>query len=141
MIPIIRFTAIRAPDRLNYIDKWVNASSIANDPVLKEYNVNIQPKMVELEGRVLSAPDIQYKAGNAKSVIKSQDIGVKGAWNHGNIQFMNARVLKNWVILNLSRSQKMVQLESELIFIGKQRCSMTFTNVVSFCDYNYFIKN
>ena len=116
---IIRYTAIKATDRLNYIDKWVNSSSIVNDPVLKEYNVNLQFKMIELEGRVLTAPDIQYRSSSARSVVKSQDIGVKGSWDHRNLQFLNPKGLRKWVILNLSRSQKMVQLESELIYTGK----------------------
>lgn len=116
---IIKSTAIKASDRLNYIDKWVNSSSIVNDPILKEYNVNLQFKMVELDGRVLNAPDIQYNQRQQKSVVKTDEIGTKGAWDHRNLQFVNPKPLKKWVMLNLSRSNKLDKLEYELINVGK----------------------
>ena len=117
---IIKETAIKAPDRLNYIDKWINASTITNDPILKEYNVDLKLKMIELEGRVLSAPDIEYNK-NTKSVVTSREIGTKGAWDQRNRAFANPVMVNRWVILNTSnaREEQCNQMAHEFYKVGK----------------------
>ena len=59
---VIKHTAVKATDRLNYIQNWINISNINKDPILKEFNIDVSLKVTELDGRVLEAPDIVYKA-------------------------------------------------------------------------------
>jgi eukaryotic translation initiation factor 2C len=114
---IIRHTAVPATDRINYIDKWVNNSSIGKDPILNEYNVDLKLKMVEMTGRVLDAPDIVYN----KTGILSRTIGSKGCWDHKNLPFANPVGVPRWVIINMSRASEndCLNLQDELIRIGK----------------------
>jgi hypothetical protein len=74
---VIRETAVKAIDRMNYINRWSEQSKIATDPILKEYNIDIKLKMIELDGRVLDAPDIVYNKA-AGNLISSGTIGSKG---------------------------------------------------------------
>ena len=72
---IIRETALRAPDRMAFIDKWAHTSGIDKDPILQEYNINVNLKMIEMDGRILDAPDILYSNPN---IMKSNQIASKG---------------------------------------------------------------
>lgn len=115
---IIRHTAINAEHRMNYIDNWVKSNKIANDPILKEYNVNLKLQMVNLTGRILSAPDIEY---SSRQVVSSATIGTKGSWDHRNFRFAMPNNAQRWVVLNMARTypDTIPKLTSELIRIGR----------------------
>jgi hypothetical protein len=49
---IIKQTAVKAPDRMAYIQNWINRSQIDQDPVLKQFNIDVNLKITELDGRV-----------------------------------------------------------------------------------------
>jgi hypothetical protein len=51
---IIKQTAVKATDRMKYIQNWINRSSIDQDPVLKEFNIDISLRVTELDGRVIN---------------------------------------------------------------------------------------
>jgi eukaryotic translation initiation factor 2C len=115
---MIKHTAVRAPDRMKYIDNWVNKSGIKADPILKEYNIDVNLKMVELEGRVMEAPDIQYRTNQ----MSSRQIGDKGSWDHRNFNFNVPRKVENWVVINASsrvRDDAMNEFIKMLMRIGK----------------------
>lgn len=93
---MIKNTAVPAPDRMRYIDTWANNTDINKDPVLKEYNINVNLRMLEVDGRVLDAPDIQYKGSKAVSAR----IGDRGSWDHRNNKFFNAIKVDKWILVN-----------------------------------------
>nr|AGH55731.1 argonaute B2 [Brachionus calyciflorus] len=95
---MIKLAAVPAPDRMNYIDNWMKESKINQDPVLKQYNIDVELKMVELDGRVLEAPDVQYKGRKAE--IKF--IAEKGAWDHRNNKFFDAKRISKWLVVNFA---------------------------------------
>ncbi len=98
---IIKETAVPAPARLSYVERWVQSSNINNDPILKEYNIDVGLKMIEFEGRVLAAPDIEYSRAN-KTVVRSETIGEKGAWLHNNMNFVNPVTIPRWVVISMA---------------------------------------
>jgi eukaryotic translation initiation factor 2C len=107
---------------MNYIQNWTNSSSIDKDPVLKEYNISINLKLIEMEGRVLEAPDVQYGGTPTPSVTTSKVIAEKGSWDHRNCKFVNSIPIKKWVVLNFSHRIKdsvAYEFASALIRIGK----------------------
>ena len=117
---IIKETATKAIDRMNYIDRWAQKSEIHKDPILREYNIDVKLKMIELNGRVLEAPDIGYNklAGN---LVTSRTIAQRGSWDHRNFQFANSVKIERWVILNLARikEDQAWQFAEMLVRIGK----------------------
>lgn len=96
---IIKYTAVPAEQRMRYIDTWANNSQIHKDPILKQYNISVEMKMVQLDGRVLPAPDIQYEKGSKP--FESRTIGERGSWDHRSAKFISPIEIKNWVIINL----------------------------------------
>ena len=107
---------------MNYIQNWVNKSNVEKDPILKEYNISINLKLIELQGRVLDAPDIQYGGNPMPAVATSKNIAEKGAWDHRNWKFANARPITKWVVLNFSgrvRDSVAYEFAKALIRIGK----------------------
>ena len=95
---IIKRTAVRAPDRMAYIESWAKNSNIDQDPILKQYNINIDLRLIEVDGRVLEAPDVKY---GLKS-IESKSIGEKGYWKHYEFRLVNGVNIVRWVVLNFS---------------------------------------
>ena len=80
---MIRNTAIEAPERMKFIQKWSENSQLSNDPILKEYNIDIDLKMIDLNGRVLDPPNIGYKETSPnQAIVASEQIGSIGSWNH-----------------------------------------------------------
>lgn len=95
---IIKQTAVPPAQRMQYIDTWAKRSNIEKDPILNEYNIKLELKMIQLFGHVLEAPDIQYSGTKS---VPSKIIGETGAWDHRNFIFNSPIVVKNWVLVNL----------------------------------------
>ena len=116
---LIKKTAVKAPERMAYIESWANKSAIDKDPILKEYNINVNLRLVEVDGRVLNAPDVQY-AGN--NVANSRSIGERGSWRHDNFKLVNGVNVNRWVALNFSgrvRDQSAYDFCMNLSRVGK----------------------
>lgn len=95
-------SVLEAPKRMERIQEWANTCALAKDPILKEFNIDVDLKnMVQLTGRVIPAPDVQYAK---QQFVTSNVIGEKGAWDHRNKTFYQTqmRPLKTWVIINLA---------------------------------------
>lgn len=99
---MIKHTAVKAPDRSNYIQTWINTCNIDKDPVLREFDIKVDLRPVELSGRVLAAPDIQYGGKPTPFVTMSRNIGEKGSWDHRTAKFLNSITVKKWIVLNFS---------------------------------------
>jgi len=118
---IIKETAVRAPERMKYIDTWINSSGINNDPILQQYNVNLKMKMIELDGRVLAAPDIEYSR-STRSIVKSETIADKGSWMHANLAFANPVRLTKWALISMSfaKENQCYGLAEQLTQVGRR---------------------
>ena len=116
---IIKRTAVPALERASYIENWIKNSNISNDFVLKDFNIGVNIKMVEMDVRVLEAPDIEYSSAD-KSKVPARLIGEKGSWDHRNFKFRNAVPIKRWIVINCSfRVKSLDNLIDELIRVGK----------------------
>jgi eukaryotic translation initiation factor 2C len=96
---IIKLSAVPATERMKSIENWASNSGIDKDPILANYNINVNLKMMEVDGRVLAAPDIVYQK---EYVVPSKVIGEKGSWDHRNRAFFSTRRVERWVVLNLA---------------------------------------
>lgn len=59
------------------------------------FGISMDPEMCRLEGRVLSAPKLEY--GNGKCI----NVGTKGAWNLLQAPFLRGMELKSWAVVSL----------------------------------------
>lgn len=99
---IFKVTAVKAPDRLNYIESWIGKTNIDKDPILKQFNIEVNLRPVELGGRVLEAPDLQYGGGAQPAIATSRSIAERGQWDHRNFKLANPKKISKWVVLNCS---------------------------------------
>ena len=88
---------------------------------MKEYNIDVKLKMIELDGRVLEAPDIAYN--NGKSVT-TEKIAQNGCWNHKGFQFIDSVKIERWLILNIATGVELLtsqiqEFSEMLVRIGK----------------------
>lgn len=118
---VIKETAMKAPDRMNYVERWIQSSGIVKDPILKEYDIDVSLKMIEFDGRVLSAPDIEYNKAQ-KIVVKSETIGERGSWLHQNFAFSNPVKIARWVIISMgyAKEDQCYNLADLLVQTGKR---------------------
>ena len=133
---MIRHTAVPAHVRKTQIMNWVTQSEVSKDPILKAYNINIDLRMIQLDGRVLPGPDINY--GKSK-MVTSKEIGEKGSWDHRSKPFLNPMNVVNWVVLNLA-GPKLSQGVEKLIGLFIDGTKSTLKNILNiffifFCVY------
>ena len=93
---MIKKTAVACDVRKKDIESMITSSPLVTDPILKNYNIQVQFEMAKIVGKVLSAPDLVYK----NKVTYSDEIGNKGQWDNINKQFLNCKELGDWIIVN-----------------------------------------
>lgn len=57
---MIKATARSAPDREREINNLVHKADFNNDPYVQEFGLTISNSMMEVRGRVLAPPKLQY---------------------------------------------------------------------------------
>jgi len=93
---LIRSAAKPADERQREIEGWVRKAAINQDPVAQKFGIQMEHKMVQLQGRVLKAPELEY--GN-KQLVKPQ----KGQWDmgRGGYRFKKSVDMTHWAIVCL----------------------------------------
>lgn len=97
---MIRATARKAPDREQEIVNLVRRADFSNDPYASDFGISISDKMVELQGRVLDAPKLQYGGRDRPKVSP-----VKGTWDMRGKQLFHGIEIKNWAIVCFANPQ------------------------------------
>ncbi|KAK9365990.1 Piwi domain-containing protein [Lipomyces kononenkoae] len=92
---MIKITAQRPDVRMNAIRTNVRTLGWDNDPVLKAYNLKIQPEMIVTDGRILPPPVINYGAGSKKVSLQPQD----GRWNLIGQKLALPQKLESWGVM------------------------------------------
>ena len=131
---MIRATARSAPDREREIANLVNKADFNNDPYVKEFDLQISPTMMEVKGRVLPAPRLQYGGRT-----KQQATPVQGVWDMRGKQFHTGVEIRVWAIACFAPS-KTVREESMRSFTQQlQKISsdagMPIVSQPCFCKY------
>ncbi|GMH42602.1 hypothetical protein BSKO_10521 [Bryopsis sp. KO-2023] len=97
---IITFAAKKPHERKAGIERALGQSGITRDGVTRNFGIDVQNRMVELEGRVLPQPHLEYTRPG------SLDTGTRGAWNLEGIQFLEGGTIKGWGIVNFEREDR-----------------------------------
>ncbi|XP_027205239.1 protein argonaute-1 [Dermatophagoides pteronyssinus] len=90
---MIKATARSAPDREREINNLVKKADFNNDPYVREFGLSISNMMMEVKGRVLPPPKIQYGGRT-----RQQAFPVLGVWDMRNKQFHTGVEIRTWAI-------------------------------------------
>lgn len=90
---MIKATARSAPDREREINSLVRKADFNNDPYMKEFGLEISTAMIEVRGRVLPPPRLQYGGRTRQQALPNQ-----GVWDMRGKQFFTGVDIKVWAI-------------------------------------------
>ncbi|XP_052237159.1 protein argonaute-2-like isoform X2 [Dreissena polymorpha] len=97
---MIKATARSAPDREKEINNLVRKANFNSDPYLQTFGISIVPQMVDVHGRVLNPPKIQYggRVGDSSLSSKAQVVPSDGVWDMRGKQFYSGIEIRVWAI-------------------------------------------
>ncbi|CAB3368695.1 Hypothetical predicted protein [Cloeon dipterum] len=118
---MVRAATTRPKDRKEKIMEAFNSLRLTSDSCLREFDIKVEPQMIQVEGRVIAPPALQYKANYQ---VKVRD----GVWRMDRQQFKTVvKQVQNWAILDLSIAKEgsIRFLKDELVTVGAS-VGMTF---------------
>ncbi|XP_022161620.1 protein argonaute-2-like [Myzus persicae] len=142
---MIKATAKNAPDREQDINSLIHRANFVNDPYVQEFGLSISDTMMEVRGRVLPPPKLQYggqtivKQGGLNGQQTKQATPNQGVWDMRGKQFFTGVEIRNWAIASFT-PQRTVREESLKYFtIQLQKISrdagMPIVAQPCFCKY------
>ncbi|XP_012943067.1 protein argonaute-2 isoform X3 [Aplysia californica] len=90
---MIKATARSAPDREKEINNLIRKANFNADPYLQTFGISINTQMMDVQGRVLTAPKLQYGGRT-----KAQAIPNQGVWDMRGKQFYQGIEIRVWAI-------------------------------------------
>eukprot|EP00090_Calanus_glacialis_P010299 TRINITY_DN1867_c0_g1_i1.p1 TRINITY_DN1867_c0_g1~~TRINITY_DN1867_c0_g1_i1.p1 ORF type:complete len:964 (-),score=188.83 TRINITY_DN1867_c0_g1_i1:1805-4696(-) len=90
---MIKATARSAPDREREINNLVRKADFNNDAYVQEFGLKITQNLMEVKGRVLPPPKLQYGGRTKQLALPNQ-----GVWDMRGKQFFNGIEIREWAI-------------------------------------------
>lgn len=90
---MIKATARSAPDREREINNLIRKADFNNDPYVQEFGLTISNSMMEVRGRVLPPPKLQYGGRTKQQALPNQ-----GVWDMRGKQFFTGVEIRVWAI-------------------------------------------
>ncbi len=90
---MIKATARSAPDREREINNLIRKADFNNDPYVQEFGLNISNNLMEVRGRVLPPPKLQYGGRTKQQALPNQ-----GVWDMRGKQFFAGVEIREWAI-------------------------------------------
>ncbi|KFD57119.1 hypothetical protein M513_02004 [Trichuris suis] len=103
---VIRQCAMDAPTRLQVCMEMMRRANLENDEFLKEFGLDIARTFVEVPGRVLRAPKLEYKRGGRSAVVEPSN----GTWQMRDVQFFQGGNCANFSAVAFGRSSSLGQV-------------------------------
>ncbi|XP_060520779.1 protein argonaute-2 isoform X2 [Cylas formicarius] len=97
---MIKATARSAPDREREINNLVRRADFNNDEYVQEFGLTISNNMMEVRGRVLPPPKLQYggRVASLSGQNKQQACPNQGVWDMRGKQFFTGVEIRVWAI-------------------------------------------
>ena len=97
---MIKFAATRPDYRKKAIDNGLKMLDWAQDPMLHNYGMKINPSMLQTKARILEPPTVEYAGGSANP-------GYSGRWDLRGKVFLksNPAILKSWGVCIIGQGQ------------------------------------
>ncbi|KAF1321535.1 Argonaute1, partial [Globisporangium splendens] len=105
---MIRFTCTNPQDRKRSIETKFREAGFDRDPTLQAFGLNVNSKMVEMQGRLLAPPNMAYKNGTIRP-----DTGV---WNMKGKSFFQAAKLNSWSVISCCDPRRNPMSDMEKFF-------------------------
>jgi eukaryotic translation initiation factor 2C len=90
---MIKATAKSAPEREKEINNLIRKADFNNDPFVQEFGLNISHNLMEVRGRVLPPPKLQYGGRTKQQALPNQ-----GVWDMRGKQFFTGVEIREWAI-------------------------------------------
>ena len=131
---MIKATARSAPDREREICNLMRRADYNNDPFVQTFGINVSSRLMEIQGRILPPPRLQYGGRT-----KQQTVPHQGVWDMRGKQFYVGVEIHEWAIACFA-PQRNVKEESLRNFTHSlQRISvdagMPIVGQPCFCKY------
>ena len=107
---MIKYAAKPAFEREKVIQQIANTEIVPNDPLLAHYGIKPSNRMIEVSGRILDTPTINY----SNKTINPRD----GSWNLIDVVFSNGKMMDNWGILDFVGVRDVGQFIREVQSVG-----------------------
>ena len=107
---MIRYSARPAFEKEKVIQQIANREIVVNDPLLAHYGIKPSNRMIEVNGRILDIPTINYR----NKTINPRD----GSWNLIDVVFSVAKAMDNWGIIDFVGVRDVGQFIHELQTVG-----------------------
>ncbi|RLN51756.1 hypothetical protein BBJ28_00021972 [Nothophytophthora sp. Chile5] len=91
---MIRFTCTPPDQRKRSIEQKFREAGFNTDPTLQAFGLEVNPRMVEVRGRQLPPPTMEYSRGVREN---PRD----GAWNMRGKRFNTPAALKSWTVMSM----------------------------------------
>ncbi|XP_026820785.1 protein argonaute-2-like [Rhopalosiphum maidis] len=98
---MIKETSRIAPDREQEINSLIHQANLNNDPYVKEFGLTISNSMMDVSGRVLPPPKLQYGGGtslNQEGFNNQQVLPKQGVWDMRGKQFFTGVEIRIWAL-------------------------------------------
>ncbi|CDW95239.1 hypothetical protein [Sporisorium scitamineum] len=97
----IRHSALAPPARKQRIDQIRQEVGYDNDPMLRQWGIEVSKAPLDAEARVIAPPDVSYAPGSQKPRVEH------GAWNLVGARFVKpGQDLMTWGVLNFSNADQ-----------------------------------
>jgi eukaryotic translation initiation factor 2C len=90
---MIKATARHAPDREREICNLIKKANFNNDPYVQEFGIQVSNRLMEIQGRILPPPKLQYGGRS-----KQQTMPHQGVWDMRGKQFFVGVDIHEWAI-------------------------------------------
>jgi len=131
---MIKATARSAPDRQREIINLIKKADFNNDPYVKEFGLNISNNLMEVRGRVLPPPKIQYGGRTRQQALPNG-----GVWDMRGKQFFTGIEIREWAIACFAPQRTVKEDALRNFTLSLQKISndagMPIIGQPSFCKY------
>ncbi|XP_018899039.1 protein argonaute-2 isoform X2 [Bemisia tabaci] len=143
---MIKATARSAPDREREINNLVRRADFNNDSYVQEFGLTISNNMMEVRGRVLPPPKLQYGGRSSVQVVgfnplhaKTQAMPNAGVWDMRGKQFFTGVEIRVWAIACFAPQRTVREDALRNFIINLQKISsdagMPIVGQPCFCKY------
>ena len=91
---MVRACANPAPERAKIINNYAQSNNYSNDETIQDFNLRVDNRMVELEGRVLPARKMITKGSKHEVVTEPR----RGVWQTDKSAYYEAQHIKKWTL-------------------------------------------
>jgi len=93
---MIKATARSAPDREREIRNLISKADFNNDPYIRQFGLEVSPRMLDTPGRVLAPPRLEYAMGHYSN--RTFTAPCQGVWDMRGKQFYSGITVRHWAI-------------------------------------------